>query len=634
MARDKIARLTALFLYMAKKLKKRKANGGPAKSFMTVGPTLHYSHTNVHKRWALALTLFIIACAFWAVLFSGSPYPENIPALFNAETWSLGQHTTQPLSIFEYPWHIEVLALLLGIMIAVPLLISQLLSFRYSIPFILAVFFIAQMPLFAATLLISCIAVACRPLRFRSRFIALALCTAPQLIYLALLGGAEQLSPVEWGISYAPWFLAWLTALLITGAVILVGHYTRYRPGLTWTATAISLAAAFIIFQTTIGFAELDYRLYVAGNNPEEIRQFHDHKLTDNIDAALENPKTRALLSRGFYPTEPIQLRQELKKDIAVNLAYDRWPKWFDVTDNLNYQAKRQEILLQIDRFIRERPHCDRMPIALYYKAMLNECSPDIRTFQQTEILRFYNDYAHWENQPIWERLYEEFPQSPESLEARRRLASHLAAKGEFDRARQYCDTALALLKQAKPTIINNTSFLGVFSKPEKTAMTRFKLKDLKLHLKELQWLISPENLTEDPQSAQRLAEFVRLNPYKRDYPARLDELLAKITEEDPLHDNIMLAKTMIISDTQLRSKNLKELSVNYAGTDGGTRALYELGLLNIKIWKEQHEQTDFKVECLANARKYLRQFIETYPASIYRNEAEEKLDSLPTSSA
>ena len=31
---------------------------GPSKSFMTVGPTLHYSHANVRRCWGLAILVF------------------------------------------------------------------------------------------------------------------------------------------------------------------------------------------------------------------------------------------------------------------------------------------------------------------------------------------------------------------------------------------------------------------------------------------------------------------------------------------------------------------------------------------------------------------------------------------------
>ncbi len=95
------------------------------------------------------------------------------------------------VSIFEYPWQILVLALLMAALAVAPPLTSQLLSFSYSLPLILAVFFLADLPAFAVSLLISCIAVACRPLRFRSRITSIALCMLPQLLYWGIFGGAR-----------------------------------------------------------------------------------------------------------------------------------------------------------------------------------------------------------------------------------------------------------------------------------------------------------------------------------------------------------------------------------------------------------------------------------------------------------
>jgi len=153
-----------------------------SKSFMAVGPTLHYSHKNVQICWLLAVGAFGISCLFWSKIVTGSFWSFDVQTITTMEFWRLDQSITTGVNIFEYPWQILVLGLLMGIMAVVPVLISQLMSFRYSLIFILEVFSLANLPGFAICLFISCIAAACRPLRFRSRFIAIALCTAPQLI--------------------------------------------------------------------------------------------------------------------------------------------------------------------------------------------------------------------------------------------------------------------------------------------------------------------------------------------------------------------------------------------------------------------------------------------------------------------
>jgi len=151
-----------------------KSNGLP-KSFMTIGPTLHYSHANVRRCWALAVAVYVAACLFWSKILTGTflSLSFSYPDLTGTEAWRLGRFIVSPLSVYEYPWQILILGLLMGILAVGPVLVSQLLSFRYSLPMILAVGFIARLPLFGVFLLVSCTAVACRPLRFRSRFIGL-----------------------------------------------------------------------------------------------------------------------------------------------------------------------------------------------------------------------------------------------------------------------------------------------------------------------------------------------------------------------------------------------------------------------------------------------------------------------------
>ena len=607
---------------------------GPPKSFMTVGPTLHYSHANVHRCWALAVAVFVAACLFWSKILTGTALTLDITGLTDPALWNLGTFTVSPLSIYEYPWQIFVLGLLMGIMASSGVLMAQLLSFRYSLPMAVAVVFLARLPLFGVFLLISCVAVACRPLRFRSRFIALALCTTPQLLYWALFGGSE-VDPIRWGFSFAPWLCAWLTSVGIAGAVIAIGHYTRYRPGLVWSVTGVALLTAVLIFQGRISFAELDYQLYVAGNNPEEVSEFHDHQMSAVIDKALEEAGTRSFLEGLFYPTEPILLREELKEEIQTQLGYNRWPRWFKVPDELKYQERRGLLLIQYDFFINRWPMSKRMPIALYYKAMLNEYSPDIRVFGQKELLRFHNDYPHRETLPIWYTLYERFPQSAEALEARWRYATHLAGQGQFEKALTHCEVAEVMLQErfklSKEYPIGESNFLTAFATPPETIMTPFKLRELRQKLQKLRQLISDENRTETDESRRKLERFVLLNPYSRDYSDRLDELMALTDEQDPLRDNILLARIMLISDAQLKAEQLMQLSENRPNTDGGIQALYELGLLKVALWKEAGDkQPRNKQAYLADARAVLTTFTGQYPQSIFSEQAQTLLEDLP----
>jgi hypothetical protein len=607
-----------------------------SKSFLAVGPTLHYSHKNVQRWWLAAAAAFGISCLFWSKIVTGSFWSFDFQAATMPELLRLGHSITTGVSIFEYPWQILVLGLLMGILAVVPVLTAQLMSFHYSIILILAVFFLANLPVFAICLLVSCIAAACRPLRFRSRFIAIALCTTPQLLYWGYFGGARSVEPIEWGFSYAPWICAWLDALAIAGFVLGIGHFTRYRPGLVCIFASLTLVIAMVVFEAAIGFDELDYQLYVAKNNPEQATEFHDHSITEILDQVMKDPATQEYLDASFYPADPIARRAELKKDIQEQLR-DGWPDWLTVPPELMFKQKADALLKQYDAFISRRPGSRRMPIALYYKALVNEYSPDVHVLGQKEVLRFYSDYPGERASRIWWGLYQGFGTSPESIEALWRIAMQWAGRGLFEQADELLAKAQTMLaaEQAELLTAGQTSaekLFGLFQPPAESVMTPPKLNDLQRRIHLLRILIGPENRSDEPGSKDRLAKFVMLNPHAPDYAQHLDGLLEQTGEGDRLRDNILLAQAKLIADEQLRAEKLSELHKQYSQTDTGMLALYELGLLKISLWRQQDESNqELKKKYLDEARATLSSFTSLYPNSFYTDQIRKNLDSLPT---
>ncbi len=631
-------------------MQKEKTPKAVSKSFMTVGPTLHYSHKNVLMCWLLAVMVFGLCCFFWSRIVTGLFWSFDLQT---APNWRLDRIIMTGASIFEYPWQILVLGLLMGIMAVVPVLISQLLSFHYSLPFILEVFFLANLPGFAVCLLVSCFAAACRPLRFRSRFVAIALCMAPQLLYWGYFGGARGVEPTKWGFSFAPWICAWLVALTITAEVLTAGHFTRYRPGLVWIFTAATLLVAVLVFEAKIGLNELDYQFYVAENNPENVIEFRDHSITEALDKTITDPTVRRYLEGFFYPTEPIPLREELKKEIQIQLSYDRWPSWFAVSDQIKYQEKKQWLNQRYELFmnpprpqwmpmflyaewIKKRSTSKRMPIALYCKAILGEYSPDINLLGQKEVLHFYSDRPQERSAEFWYRLYRDFANTPESLEARWRIAVRWAGLGRFTEAGELLAEAQEMVAQRLKLIEKEPgageTLLSTFREPSDSIMTELKLTDLARRISQTRTLISPQNQTQEPAARKRLAEFVMLNPHSQDYSWRLGRILAQIGDADPLRDNILLAQTTLIADEQTRAEKLKELHEKFQPSDGAMQALYELGLLKRRQWTQQDATNlELKKKLLAETRAILTSFINLYPGSIYTEQVQKTLAGLPT---
>jgi hypothetical protein len=624
------------------------------KSFLAVGPTLHYSHRNVQRCWLLAAVAFAVTCLIWSRIVTGTFWAFDLQSQTAPDFWWLNQATVTGASIFEYPWQIVVLGLLMGVLATTPVLISQLMSFGHSFIFILAVFFLANLPGFALSLMVSCFAVACRPLRFRSRIIAIALCTAPQLIYWGFLGSARGMEPLEWGFSFAPWIWAWIVGLTIAGLVLGIGHYTRYRPGLNWIFATTTLMLALGVFEWKIGFDELDYQFYIAENNPEEVVEFHDHSLRECLDRTITDPDTRKTLAGFFFPTDPIPLRRELKTEIQIQLSLDRWPKWFEVPAELEYQRKREWLNEQYDRFIsptkswwmpealhkeivNRRSKSARMPIALYYRNLLSEYGPDLPRIRRDEVLHFYSDYPHERSGEIWFELYRDFGWTPESAEARWRIARLLAGRGLFTQAGSFLDQAETMvqeeLTQRETALAPSDSLFSAFRPPAQTVMAALKLHELQWRIHELQTLIGEENAQGSEGAPARLARFVMLNPHSVEYGQQLDTLLTQTGEQDGLRDNILLAQAKLIPDDQGRSERLSHMNRQYQDTDGGMEALYELARLKIRLYQEEGDaDRDKKRRLLTEARDMLSSFTSLYPGSFYVEQVERNLETLPRS--
>ena len=607
-----------------------------SKSFMTAGPTLHYSHKNVQRCWVLAMVVYALICLFWNKILTGSFWSFNFSSLVGSDIWGLGRAITGGVSIFEYPWQILILGMLMGALAVAPVLVSQLLSFSYSAPFILMTMFLGNLPGLAVGLLISCIAVASRPLRFRSRFIAIALCITPQFAYWGYFGGARGLEPLRFGFSFTPWICAWLVCLAIAGVVIAIGHFTRYKPGLVWAVSCAVLLTAVMVFEIKIGFDELDYQLYVAKNNPQQVKEFHENSITEALDATIDNKTVKKYLSDFFYPSEEIPLRKELKKEIQIKLSYDRWPNWFIVPDALNYQSKKQWLFEQYDSFINRRDKSPSMPIALYYKALLSEYTVDLKALEQKDLLRFYSDYAHERSRPIWYRLYSEFGDSAESIEARWRIAKNWAGQGKFAQAEKLLTEAQAMAQEELPAFENDqkqsNTFFGSFRPPAASAMTEFKVVELQRKLNQLRSLISSENRDGNTEREKCLAEFIMLNPHSLRFDEQLHELLSKMKDDDPLRDNVLLAQVKLIADDYLRAEKLAKLHKKFQNTDGGTYALYELGLLKIDMWRKQDKSnTELKRKFLSQARAILTEFVSLYPNSFCSEQVRKNLENLPS---
>lgn len=612
---------------------------------MTAGPTLHYSHANVNGCYFLSICIYYFTSVFWSKLLTGCLLFPVFPGPFHLENLIIA-----PLSIYEYPAQIFVMGLLLGILIAVPILASQLLSFKFSLFYIMILTFIAGLPGLAFAVLIGAFAAAIRPLRFRSRIISFVLCISPTILYFTFFGGAKNAESLRWALSYAPWADGLLTALAIAGIILLVGHFTRYRPSLIWFFSFAVFVTTIFVFQDGVNLSELDYQLYIAENNPDTIKEFQDNSITAALDDVLKSPQRKSYFQPPFYPIDTIALRGVLKKEIQNRLLLDRWPEWFDDTGVFAYQSRKRQLLAEYEKFItpekqwwkpeiihstllKGRARIRRMPIALYYKAMLSELSPELNTLLEKETLHFYDDYPNRENLPIWHRLYSEFADSPESIEARWRIANHLADMGEFNHTQEMINESLAMIDKETERAAKESSTAStdtIFSKPARTVITDYDLKKLRRKFLYLQTLIT-ENIGTGEKNKKLLAQFIILNPHDILYKSQIEYLLEQAGDSSPLRDNLLFAQAMLISDAIQRADQLGKIAKEYPSTDGGIQAKFEQASLKLTIWKEHQLSDKEKEKYLTEAQSGLQKFLKDYPNTYLAEQAQEKLAALPS---
>jgi hypothetical protein len=99
---------------------------------------------------------------------------------------------------------------------------------------------------------------------------------------------------------------------------------------------------------------------------------------------------------------------------------------------------------------------------------------------------------------------------------------------------------------------------------------------------------------------------------------------------DDGLRDNLLLEKAMLADDSDRRIVLLADVTRQFPRSDGGIRAMYELGLLKIQLWKDTQNPQETRDKLLLECRTLLTTFSTDHPESPYAEQAQSMLQSLP----
>lgn len=609
----------------------------PIKRWFTDGATMAYRTPQRTLFWFINLILFVLLNMFDLRIRTGSWI--HIDVSYTSE--SLIPTLLSPLNIFQYPSQILTIGLLMAMICAVPILTALLCNIWYAIPLILIVHVVGQNPILSLCLLVSCAAVSFEPLRFKSKFVALVLWLAPEVLYWTLFSGENPEKDVlRWVILYVPWAVAFLNSVLIFGAVITLGHFLRYRPGVLMPIFAMLLAGTVIFFHVTIGMDEYDFRAKVFRNSPSQIPILQGK----NILRLLEKERTDRLKKEPY-----------LSSDTVMNELRLQWRWAFSIGPNTSSEAANDEMIYfysakynaidEIEAFIQQMPtHNKRVADAVYYIALLHDTQMDPRTLRDEDTLRYSRDVPTPQSEPYWQRLLKDYPGSDVSIEARWRLAQLMACSEpetatesfRFDEAltllhdaQQLCTSVLLLRRQTASEGAFGEKWLGPLFLPPSPTVTTDDLRRLQIQIGRDMMLLDKENRTGHLQHEKRLAKFVGLDPRQLNYEQRLKDLILNSPQPDPLMDNVELAQILLVKDADVQILRLTDLAKRFEGQDGGVEAMLELAQMFL-VERELAESFADKQELLTQSREYLQRIVALRPGCFVADVAQELLEKNP----
>ncbi|MHC4441188.1 MAG: tetratricopeptide repeat protein [Planctomycetota bacterium] len=533
-----------------------------------------------------------------------------------------------PIPVDQVPMMVVIVGLVLASLSVIPILVSMLYRFGFSLIFTLILAVVAVMPWMAFTVTICCYLVRWKPLQFSFRYATGLIALLPLVIYYALstrnASLAAHLPWVEMAKLYLPCMLALISACVVMAVVLTIAKAVNYRPGAIAPLLAVMFAIPVILFETNVGRDELYYRLIEGRFGSGSKAYFADQIDADGVirEVALERlmklDDPQATLD-GLMEQTRLALQLGLTAGNADRNRINR-------LINEAFALQKHIAVDECNTFLAKYPKSRYIPNVLYLKARAMDMRLD-EGFYFSEgqiILRHYHDFPRTATKVVWQRLYEDFGDSPPAGLAGYQLAMLEGRGGNIDRGIELLDAVIERFGSYKKenSKIENTSSWRVFLAKGTASDTLDVAPATAAHqARKLRKLLAGNR---DPQYKDLpLKKLLTFNPHHEMYRNNLWYLLAEIVNYYPkssLQDNIEL----MIAITQLsRSRRIEELKSflakysNIPDTDTMPRARYELGVVF---------QTDNRP---AEAKALFEDVIRYHPQSPWEVEANRRLGQL-----
>ncbi len=341
---------------------------------------------------------------------------------------TLGSLLAEPISVQHIPMQIPIIGFLMAAMISIPILISILYGFWFSLPFVAVVSFFAVMPWLGLTLIASCVLSSVPPFRSRFRFVSALWGLVPAVIYLSLAwqgsfdDPALQINPADRIKFIAPWVLAIVSSTTLFFVVLLIAKLVDYRPGAITPLLAIMLGLPVGLFEYYVGRDELYYRLLASRDRTS----FADIDASRGLEQATREAMAQRPIRGQSVESMQAMVEQRWLFGLATNLPREE-------TVLVRHQS---EIISSCDWFLKYFPLSPYAGNVLYIKARAYDRRVDPAEFKRSKWIRFFDDFPNDASRDSWRLLSKNYPDSILSAVALLQLAKLDARRGAVDRAR------------------------------------------------------------------------------------------------------------------------------------------------------------------------------------------------------
>ena len=556
-----------------------------------------------------AVAVFAAIAAFWHYLGAGRWWSADFHGVVRRALAPFDV-LIFPLSVTRYRWMIVVDGLVLGALVAGPLMAAACHRLRVALLFVLVLAGIAQNPTLAVALGLGCLLVARTRLRSDAPMLACLLGLIPVIVCIALLDMLGTLFPAittvpplrRW-LAYMPFAVAIASTVVALSAALGLARLLHYRAGVIAPVLVMLALAPATVFYDRIGSAELDYALTIPSRDGRVI------PVGDTVFEPMSLETFRSLHDAHGLSDALLQRR---------------------VADD--FDRRRHRLIAKCRQFLQRHRLSRRAPAIAWLAAQCESLHLNDSALAAGWV-RSSAQPGQPASREAWEHVATRYGQSPHADLARLRLAE-LALRAEiaepghvvtidhpaaFERAYDLLADAEAGLARllARRADRRPATRAPVFSGPVTWPPNEYYVAAHQ-RARQLIWLMDRNKVLSNATAAEALAVYLTVGSQGiLSLPEdRLDEY-----DQSNFGANLRLAAALTEPDVDQRRQLLASLADEDADEDAAVQACYELARLMLQMDASTRPLED-------GPAHYFQRVVEAGP-SPWQQAARENLDWL-----